>query len=83
MGDVIIRQCRLKYFGIKCHAVCSFGMIHEMKWCECVGTVREEANAAKYGPLRNLSEGHMCVYLHYSVNFSRRLKFFKIRAEGK
>lgn len=60
----------------------SFGMIHKTKLRVGVGTVRKEANAGTYQQLINLSEGHVCVYLYYSINFSRSRKIFKIKAKG-
>lgn len=81
MGDVILRKCRLKYLGIKDHMGHSFGMIHKTKLCVWVGIVRKEANAGTDQQLINLSEGHVCVYLYYSINFSRSWKFFKIQAK--
>lgn len=45
---LVLRKYRLKSLGVKCHAAYNFGMIHKIKMCECVGIVREEANAAKY-----------------------------------
>lgn len=71
----------MTYLRIKDRMGHSFGTIHKTKLCDRVGTVRGEANADTYRQLVNLSEGHVCVYLYYSINFSRGLKFFKIKAK--
>jgi len=45
---LVLRKYRPRSSGVKCCVACHFGMIQKIKICECVGIVREEANATKY-----------------------------------
>ena len=45
---LVLRKYRPRSSGVKCCVACHFGMIQKIKVCECVGIVREEANATEY-----------------------------------